>query len=165
MLLIGPWLLVAVLLAAVLLAPTVLGFHFERSKAAAVPSDSQAVPGKPGPWGQLEYRPIRIDLPDEFVFVPPPDQPPVRWFFHGFSKEQALEFLQSSGITPAQRALIEKAPWKSEAESVSVEPGDEFHTVAFARRPSSDLFAAGRVRRELASDRPSVVPRGRLTID
>jgi hypothetical protein len=121
LLMVAPWLIVAALLAAIS-----LGVRFERSKAADVPADSRVVAGKPGRWGQLEYRSIRMDLPDEFVFVPPPDQPPVRWFFHGFSKEQALAFLQSSGITSAQRALIEKAPWKSEAESVSVEPGDEF---------------------------------------
>ena len=120
-LMVAPWLVVAALLAAIS-----MGVRLERRTAAAIPSDTKAVPGKPGRWGQLEYRSIRLDLPDEFVFVPPPGQPPVRWFFHGFSKEQALEFLQSSGINSAQRALIEKASWKAAAEGVSVEPGDEF---------------------------------------
>jgi hypothetical protein len=121
-LMVAPWVIVAALLTLMS-----LGVRFERSKfAAAVASDSQVVPGKPGHWGQLEYRSLRIDLPDEFVFVPPPDQPPVHWVFHGYTKEKALEFLQASGITPAQRALVEKATWKTEAENVSVEPGDEF---------------------------------------
>jgi hypothetical protein len=118
---VAPWLVVAALLTAI-----GLGVRFEKRSVAPVPADAQVVSGNPGAWGQLEYRPIKIDLPDEFVFVPPPNQPPVRWFFHGFTKEQALEFLQSSGITPAQRALIDKAAWKSEAEGVAVEPGDEF---------------------------------------
>jgi hypothetical protein len=127
LLMVAPWLIVAALLAAMS-----LGVRFERGRttaadpSSAVPTDAYVVAGKAGRWGQLEYRPIKVDLPDEFVFVPPPDQPPVRWFFHGFTKEKALEFLQSSGITAAQKALIEKAAWKPETEGVSVEPGDEF---------------------------------------
>jgi hypothetical protein len=94
--------------------------------ATANAAAMQPVSGKPGPWGQMDYRTIRIGLPEEFVFVPPPNQPPVRWFFQGSSKEQAVEFLKSAGITPAQLALVEKAKWTPGAQGTAVEPGDEF---------------------------------------
>ncbi len=93
---------------------------------AVVAKESNSQQGKPGPWGQMGFRPITIGLPDEYVFVPPADRPPVRWFFHGYSRKEAVDFLKSAGITPAQRALIEKAEWKSEPDGAAVEPGDEF---------------------------------------
>ena len=34
------------------------------------PLPSQAVEGNPGPWGQLVYLHIMIDIPDEFMLVP-----------------------------------------------------------------------------------------------
>lgn len=120
LLLLAPWGVVAALLTAV-----GLGFHIERGPSVPA-AGSQAVPGNPGAWGQLECRTIRIDLPDEFVFVPPPNQPPVRWFFHGSSREQAVEFMKSAGITPVQQALLEKAKWTPDPQGVAVEPGDEF---------------------------------------
>ncbi len=125
--LVSPWLLVAGVLAAMVLAPSALGLHIEANKpSVSIAASPGAVLGKEGPWGQLEYRTIRIDLPDEFVFVPPPNQPPVRWVFHGSSRDQAIEFLKSSGITAPQLALIERAKWTSEAQGTAVEPGDEF---------------------------------------
>jgi hypothetical protein len=120
LMMVAPWALVAVLFAVIS-----LGYHFQPSKAT-IAGSSQAVAGKPGPWGQLEYRTIRLELPDEFVFVPPPIQPPIRWFFHGFGKDRAIEFLKSAAITPPQLAMIEKAAWKAETLGVAVEPGDEF---------------------------------------
>ena len=58
--------------------------------------DGSAVPpitdSKPGPWGRLEYTRVNLELPDESVSLPPKDLPPIRWFFQGYSKQQALEF-------------------------------------------------------------------------
>lgn len=115
-----PWVIVAALL-------VVVGLQFRSAgRNSLLSSGSQTIPGKPGPWGQLDYRPIRIDPPDEFVFVPPIDQPPVHWVFHAMTKEQAVEFLKSAGITAAQLETIGKAAWKPEPQGVSVEPGDDF---------------------------------------
>ena len=127
---VGPWIVVALLIAAFVLAYRIELAKSPSSTVAGPRPD--AVPGKPGNWGQLDYRTIRIDVPDEFVFVPPPDQPPVRWVFHGSSKDQAIDVLKSAGITTAQLALIDKAKWTptrdagAPAEGAAVEPGDEF---------------------------------------
>lgn len=119
-----PWFVV------VLLLGTIVFGHFEsRKPARAIPANEPVNPestrGIPGPWGQLEYRTIRIDLPGEYVFKLPSDFPPVRWFFHGYSKERAVEFLRSAGITTAQLAALQKAGWTTEAAGVAVAPGDE----------------------------------------
>jgi hypothetical protein len=122
LLLIGPWLVVAWLW----LGPR-LG-HATAHAAAAEDLEPQPEPfvaGKPGPWGVVETRPIRIELPDEFVFVPPATQPPVRWLFKGYSKERTIEFLRSSGLTEAQLEQLEKAGWKTETAGASIEPGDD----------------------------------------
>ncbi len=56
------------------------------------------VSGKKGPWGQIDTMLFAIDLPDEFVFVPAADLPPVRWCFPGYTKEQVLATLRSVGL-------------------------------------------------------------------
>jgi hypothetical protein len=120
-LLIGPWLLAGWLLLGRRVGSTTLAAASESSQAPSNP----LLASKLGAWGQLQYRPIRIELPDEFVFVPPASQPPVRWFFKGHSKPRAIEFLRSAGFTPAQLDVLEKAGWKTEGDGVAVLPGDE----------------------------------------
>ncbi len=94
-----------------------------RLRAARSPD---VIPGNAGPWGKVEYRPLIIDLPDEFVCVPHGDRPPIRWFFQGYSKEQAVEFLRSAGVAaPDLERLAHAAKWTSSLEGAAVEPGDE----------------------------------------
>jgi hypothetical protein len=82
--------------------------------------------GKPGPWGQLEYVHFGLELPDEFVFVPPADQPPVRWFFSGYTKDQTVEFLRTVGVATAElEALEQKGAWTTSTNGTSLVPGDE----------------------------------------
>ena len=115
------------LIAGGFVAARALGYRVVRGNAASSNADPDVVQGEPGAWGQLEHRELRIDPPDEFVFVPQADQPPVScWCFHGSTKEQALEFLKSSGVSTSQLAQIEKTSWKTNGPSACVEPGDDF---------------------------------------
>ena len=80
----------------------------------------------PGPWGNLETTPLSLELPDEFVFVPPPTQPPIRWFFHGYTKDKAIDFLRTCGMAATQLdTLANKAAWTTTADGAAVRPGDE----------------------------------------
>lgn len=74
-------------------------------------------------WGQLEILPLILELPEEYVFIPS-QVPPVQWRFPGFSKEQAIAFLQSSGLTSRQMHTIRNAKWSIAGVATSVEPGD-----------------------------------------
>jgi hypothetical protein len=83
--------------------------------------------GKLGAWGQLEYTNFDIELPDEFVFLPPADQPAVRWFFTGYSKDQVVEFLTSAGVAPSQlETLLQKGVWATSAKGTALSPDDDF---------------------------------------
>ena len=121
-LLVGPWLVVAIFL---------MGSSWARRPSAnsantlSKPTAEQPTEGKPGPWGFMEYVPMTIGPPDEFVFVPPPDHPRIRWFFQGYTKDKAIELFRSAGLTQKQIDTLSDKPWKVEAEGTAVEPGDD----------------------------------------
>ena len=89
------------------------------------PPPEKWVLGKMGPWGKIETLLFSIDLPDEFVYVPGPEEPPVRWSFPGSTKEKVLATLRSVGV-PEQdvKSLDSHAAWGSVGGVVTVEPGD-----------------------------------------
>jgi hypothetical protein len=90
-----------------------------------VPIPQQWTAGKKGPWGQIESMLFAIDVPDEFVFVPPADQPPMRWSFPGYSKERVLATLRSVGVPEGEVRKVESSGhWNSDSNQMSVEPGD-----------------------------------------
>jgi hypothetical protein len=91
---------------------------------AGAPLDPAWVPGTKGPWGNIETMRFSIDIPDEFVFVPPPGQPPVRWNFPGYEKSHALAKLRSLGVPDEEVKKLDDAIWNSEGGMASVEPGD-----------------------------------------
>ncbi len=89
------------------------------------PPPQEWTPGKKGPWGRIDSMLFAIDLPDEFVFVPPADQPPVRWSFPGYTKEKVLATLQSAGVPEGEVRKLGSSPkWSSDDGIVAVEPGD-----------------------------------------
>ena len=57
--------------------------------------------GKPGPWGQLRYTQLAIELPEEFVYVAPHDQPPIQWLFKGYDEPRVRAVLKAAALTPA----------------------------------------------------------------
>ena len=66
-----------------------------------------------------------IDLPDEFVFLPPPDQPPVRWSFPGYTKDKVLATLRSVGLPEDQvKKLDASGRWTTADGGATVVPGD-----------------------------------------
>lgn len=120
-LLTGPWLIVALLVGRAWFHHPLPGPAGEVSQ----PTSEQVVEGKPGPWGFLEYVPMTIGPPDEFVFVPPADYPPIRWHFQGYSKDKVIELFHSAELTPAQIDALLKRTWSTDAGGTAVEPGDD----------------------------------------
>ncbi|MGA2061099.1 MAG: hypothetical protein ABSG67_11505 [Thermoguttaceae bacterium] len=87
---------------------------------------AHTIQGNPGPWGRVLYVHVMIDIPDEFVILPPSDQPPVRWFFKDYSKEKVIELLKSADISQVQiDNLLPDSAWKSEDNGTWLTPGDE----------------------------------------
>jgi hypothetical protein len=83
------------------------------------------VAGKKGPWGQIESMVFALDVPDEFLLLPAPNQPPIRWSFPGHSKEQVLATLHAVGMPEEDiKKLNDSAPWSNADGVTAVEPGD-----------------------------------------
>ncbi len=131
----SPWLVIAFLLAPghALSKDSKSSLPVATPDAAAsaspwTPAESRPqewIVGKKGPWGQIESLVFAIDLPDEFVFVPPADQPPVHWSFPGYTKEKVLATLRSVGLPEdAVKKLDGGAKWTGADGAISVEPGD-----------------------------------------
>ncbi|MBC7783339.1 MAG: hypothetical protein H7144_05820 [Burkholderiales bacterium] len=91
---------------------------------ATTQASLEVTASRPGPWGRLEHVPIVLELPDEYVFVPPENFPPVKWTFPDFSRAQAMAFLTEAGLTRPQLEQLEKAKWSTVANGSVVEPGD-----------------------------------------
>jgi hypothetical protein len=123
-LLVGPWLLVALMVlgsrrgSAHVVSPQV---------ESAEKTEAGVTQGKAGPWGNLDYVPITIELPDEFVTLPVRNPPPIRWFFPDFSKDKVTALVRSAGLTSAQLdAVLTKGTWSETPQGTSLTPGDEW---------------------------------------
>jgi hypothetical protein len=66
---------------------------------------SRTFRGRPGPWGELEYRRIAIEPPDEFISAEVSNEP-ITWYFEGYTHERLLAFLGNCPLTPPQRAAL-----------------------------------------------------------
>jgi hypothetical protein len=150
-----PWLAVAFLLAeriaasfnSKLPAAAVAGQPGDSAQTAASaaspgePPPQQWVAGKTGPWGRIDSMLFAIDVPDEFVCVPPADQSPVRWSFAGYSKEKVLETLRSAGVPEDEVKKLEgSAKWSSAEGVTAVEPGDPL-VLSLAPEVRAKLYA------------------------
>ena len=103
--------------------PEAVAFASGTTPADAPPQEWIA--GKKGPWGQIGSLVFATDVPDEFVFVPPADQPPVRWSFPGYSKEKVLATLRSVGVPEDDvKKLDGSAKWTSDDGALSVQSRD-----------------------------------------
>ncbi len=82
-----------------------------------------------------------IDVPDEFVFVPAADQPPLRWTFPGYGKEQVLAMLRSAGLPDDEVKQLDRSDkWSSAGGATSIEPGDRL-ILSLAPQVRSKLYA------------------------
>jgi hypothetical protein len=107
----------------------------------ADPRPQEWVVGKKGPWGQIQSMIFAIDVPDEFLVVPPANQPPVRWSFPGYSKEKVLATLRSAGLPEVEvKKWDGQAAWSSEGGVAAVEPGDAL-VLGLAPEVRSKLYA------------------------
>ena len=147
----SPWLVIAFLLASGMRRPEIRSHRWRPPTPEAAASASPWTPaepppqewiaGKKGPWGQIESMVFAIDVPDEFIFVPPADQPPVRWSFPGYSKEKVLATLRSVGLPEDEvKKLDGSAKWSSDDGVASVEPGDPL-ILGLAPEVRSKLYA------------------------
>ncbi len=81
------------------------------------------LPGKPGPWGTLEYARITIEPPDDFVPASNLAFPPTRWHFVDWSRQRLTEFLNACELTAGQRTeLLNPDSWANETNGIAIMP-------------------------------------------
>jgi len=79
--------------------------------------------GNPGPWGELEYARINIELTDEFALAEEKNFRQTLWFFPSQNQEQVLALCESVGLTTPQRdALRTQANWSVVPDGLLITP-------------------------------------------
>jgi hypothetical protein len=111
------------LLALLLISPVIAWKLSEKKIENSGRLEPAKINAKPGPWGELEYIPIAIEIPDHFVDVEQIDE--TDWIFKNFSHQQVVEFFKSCNLTPEQLdALLTKSKWNESPEACHVAPED-----------------------------------------
>jgi hypothetical protein len=88
--------------------------------------DHRSVLGKSGPWGQLEYRTITLEMPSEFAYIPPYNATPGPWVFPKRTKTSATEALRTIGLAPAALEALLKLSWTEKPDGCQVVPDDNW---------------------------------------
>lgn len=121
--LVGPWLITLALLlrsAVPRISHAPLDAHSDEGMTG------QIAEARPGPWGRLMCVNVQIDIPDEFVSIPPPDQPPSVWLFKGYTRDHFAQLLRSTDLPASYiETFLAKAVFAGEADNLQVTPGDE----------------------------------------
>lgn len=114
-------LIVPYLIAAGFLLSKINWDHAFKSGTASAYSEG-GVPCNPGPWGHLEYIPIKIETPEEFLSVQAFETTDPRWFFGNMNQQAALAFMDHAGINSSEHAKLAAAKWESTATGAYVTP-------------------------------------------
>ncbi len=82
---------------------------------------------RPGPWGDVEYYPIMIEPPEEFI-VADYTQPEVKpWIFKGYTAAALATLWQAAGLDPAQMKFVaDPAHRETRADAIVVHPDARF---------------------------------------
>jgi hypothetical protein len=101
----APWLVVAL----VVLRPPGDGRQGEGRKPAAAPAvlpGGWPAKGQPGPWGELEYVPISVAPPSEFMAEIEMSGGVRPWCFPGMTADQVRAYFERLGLTPEQKSRL-----------------------------------------------------------
>lgn len=95
--------------------------HALPHRAERAAQNTRLLEGRIGPWGRLEYSPIAISIPDDYVLGDPPSEP-VRWWFAGLSRDSVDALFRDAGLTAEQLRLLAGARWEVSPKGVIVDP-------------------------------------------
>jgi hypothetical protein len=95
------------------------------AQAEAGNASDNATLGKPGPWGNLEYVRMFLEIPEEFLSVRSDETANRHWFFGGYSREKLSEFFGHLGLPANQLQLLNATPWEIAANGIRILPPGE----------------------------------------
>lgn len=101
----------------------------DRAPAEAKPAPQESthrLKSKPGPWGELEFVPIVIETPDEYISVSRQISYELRWNFQGHSPAQVQSLFRSADLSPmTAEELQNERSWQVSQQGVVVVPTPE----------------------------------------
>jgi hypothetical protein len=82
--------------------------------------------GQPGPWGDIEYTRIQIEMPDHFVTVNQVVYEGSRWVFREHTRESVTNVFRVANLPPSQlKMVLEGSKWEVLTNGVAVSPTPE----------------------------------------
>ena len=99
----------AVFVVGLLVGAAICGSYYYRyvlkghaSRCIGAPAVEDMNTCAPGPWGQLDYVTITLEIPKVWTSIEAYTGAPTRWFFDGMSPEQVTAVFQSAGLGSPQ---------------------------------------------------------------
>lgn len=89
---------------------------------ASIGVADRATPSKPGPWGNLEYVRMYLEIPEEFLSVQADEASDRRWFFRGYTEPQVKDFFSQLGLSTEQSTEWQKSKFEQANNGVHVSP-------------------------------------------
>ena len=80
------------------------------------------IAGNPGPWGNVEYVPMFLEVPEEYLSVRADEAADRRWFFGGMKADQLSSALAKVEFTDEQRQKLLQAKTEAAQNGVYVTP-------------------------------------------
>lgn len=103
---------------------------------------SRRIKGNPGPWGELEYFPILIETPDEFLSVSRQAGYDAAWTFQNYSVSKLAELFNSAGVSHQERDwLLDQRNWRPVTNGFAVSPPVEM-VMGMNRAARERIYAA-----------------------
>ena len=92
-----------------------------------IENPGQTFSGTNGPWGELVYTRVNIEMPDHFVTINQLMPKPTAWWFPGQSRDEVLSLFKSAGL-PNEEVLrmVEAARWEMSTNGVKLTPPPKF---------------------------------------
>jgi hypothetical protein len=104
------------------------------------PAPTVSVRANAGPWGDLEFTPITISAPEEYLLIEQIEKEPTRWIFKSRSRDDLAKLFDSLGLPTEQKdALLSPAVLKNRPDGVEMTPSSEM-VIGLSEKARRGLF-------------------------
>lgn len=102
------------------------GYPTKEKRNPAGHETSRRIKGNPGPWGDLEYIPILIETPDEFLSVSRQANYELVWNFQNQSVSDIAALFNTAGLSNQEREwLLDQHHWRPVTNGFVIAPQPE----------------------------------------
>lgn len=103
---------------------------------------SSRIKGNPGPWGELEYIPILIETPDEYLSVTRQTDYDLVWTFQNYSVANLTQLLNGARLSEGElNWLLDQQNWRPINNGFAISPPPEM-LLGLSRASRERIYAA-----------------------